>query len=218
MSLSDGGNGSNAPSNEEYASCIAAPPPGICGTGVDDTDPTNAVGNCLKVATDNDGNWFTSTPSVAVMDALGYTIDGTETNSGDTYAATYTENGTYGPADGVFAQFRQDGATAINPIDGGDGSNGQFDRWCQKLNTLEFGGKTTWERPTASAFDAFYQKYEDEGAEGGLWSARGWPTNIGYGSSTVFESGYLGMDLFNDDIYSDAPFDEVYASCVSRNP
>ncbi|TNZ87816.1 hypothetical protein CGK40_22990, partial [Vibrio parahaemolyticus] len=71
----------------------------ICGTGVDDTDPVNAIGDCLKVATDSTGQWLTSTPSIAVMNALEYTTDNTETNDGDTYASSLTEGGFLGPAE-----------------------------------------------------------------------------------------------------------------------
>ncbi|TNZ88008.1 hypothetical protein CGK40_22980 [Vibrio parahaemolyticus] len=152
------------------------------------------------------------------MNALEYTIDDSETNGGDTYASTHTEDGTLGPVGGTFARFGQDGATAINPADGGDGLNGQFDRWCQKLNALEFGGKTTWERPTAPELSAFYQKYEDEGAEDGLWSARGWPTDFTYWSSTVNGSNYNSVELLNGFVGNRSPGDETYASCVSENP
>ncbi|TNZ88069.1 peptidase, partial [Vibrio parahaemolyticus] len=193
--------------------------PTICGGEVDDTDPTNAVGNCLKVATDSAGQWLTSTPSIAVMNALGYAVDDSETNDGATYAATYTESGTYGPVDGVFAKFRQDGATAINPADGGDGSDGQFDRWCQKLNTLEFGGQTTWRRPTWLELMAFYQKYGDEGAEFGLWSARGWPTDFTYWASTSSNpSSYDSVELLNGFVGHRSPGDDTYASCIASPP
>ncbi|WP_082040420.1 Ig-like domain-containing protein [Vibrio hyugaensis] len=197
--------------------------PAICGSSegvsnVDDTDPTNATGYCLKVATDSDGKWFTSTPSLAVMEVLGYKVDNSDTNSGDTYASTYTESGTYGPSGGEFARFRQDGATATNPSDGGDGTDGQFDRWCQKLNTLEFGGKSNWRRPTRGELEAFYQKYEDEGAEYGLWSARGWPVYYNYWASTLGGSGYSSVVLRSGYVGTFSPSSERFASCASKNP
>ncbi|HGZ7315244.1 TPA: Ig-like domain-containing protein [Vibrio parahaemolyticus] len=190
----------------------------ICGGGVDDADPTNATGTCLKVATDNDGNWFTSTPSVAVMDLLGYEIDDSSDNTGDTYTTTYTELGLYGPDGGEFARFTQEGIDATNPADGGDGTNGQFYRWCQKLNALEFGGRTTWQRPTKPELSAFYQKYVDEGAEKGLWDARGWPTYTYYFSSTVSGSSYSSVRLYDGRVFSVSPGIGDYASCVSENP
>ncbi|TVO39914.1 DUF1566 domain-containing protein [Vibrio algivorus] len=194
--------------------------PTVCGSRVDDADPENAKGACLKVATDADGNWFTSTPSINVMNTMAYIVNNTKTNTGDTYAETYSEDGTYGPADGEFAQFRQDGENVISP--GGDddtnaGINGQFDRWCQKLASIEFAGKSNWRRPRRDELEAFYQKYDGEGAEKeGLWSARGWPTYYGYWSSTANVSSYYYMVLNDGLVSSDYPSGERYASCVSN--
>ncbi|HBB9961188.1 TPA: Ig-like domain-containing protein, partial [Vibrio parahaemolyticus] len=196
----------------------------ICGGAIDDTDPTNATGNCLKVATDNDGNWFSSTPSIAVMNALGYSEDPTSTNSGDTYASTYTESGSYGPTDGEFATFTQqginsEGEAVVEPGDGDDanaGVDGQFDRWCQKLSELEFGGKTTWRRPTKLELNDFLQKYKDEGAEDGLWSARGWPTAGFYMSSTVSGTNYSYISLRAGTTYGLSAIFAGYAPCVSN--
>ncbi|MCG6461776.1 Ig-like domain-containing protein, partial [Vibrio parahaemolyticus] len=182
----------------------------ICGGAVDDTDQTNATGNCLKVATDADGNWFTSTPSIAVMDGLGYTVDNSDTNSGKTYASTYTEDGTYGPVDGVFAQFRQDGALAINPAEGGDGTDSQFDRWCQDLAAMEFAGKSSWRRPTRAELDGLYA------ANDNMWGARGWPAGTLYWSSTVYRSLYYYENLHNGFDGRGSPSNEHYASCVSN--
>ncbi|MEZ9205614.1 hypothetical protein AB4151_25010, partial [Vibrio splendidus] len=146
----------------------------MCGNVVDDTGPDNAKGACLKVATDSAGKWFTSTPSVAVMDMLGYTLDNSDTNSGDTYANTFSETGSKGPIDGVFARFRQDGNGVIAPGEGDNanaGVDGQFDRWCQKLALLNFAGKNDWHRPTKDELSGLYNDVGDS-----LWDARGWPT------------------------------------------
>ena len=191
----------------------------MCGSGVDDTDQVNAKGACLKVASNSAGNWFTSTPSIAVMDALDYKAANSNTNSGDTYASTYTEMGSYGPTNGEFARFRQDGDGVINPDEGDDanaGINGQFDRWCQKLASLNFAGKNDWHRPTKEELVGLYQKYENDGFEKGLWNARGWPTNYNYWSATVNGSGYFSVDLVNGSVSSIYPSYEVYASCVSN--
>lgn len=173
----------------------------ICGGVVNDSNQSNAVGYCLKVATDANGYWFTSTPSIVVLDRLGYSISNSSNNTGDTYASTYTENGTFGPVDGVFTRFRQDGNGA-----------GQFDRWCQKLNDLGFGGRSTWERPTRDNLRALYSN------NGNMWTARGWPTSLNYWSATVFGSNYYYVSLINGNVVSRSPSDEGYASCVSKNP
>lgn len=214
--LHDGSEGSSiSPDRGRYASCIAPLLP-VCGTGVDDTDKTNATGSCLKVATDAAGNWFTSAPSIAVMNKLNYTKDSSTSNSGDTYGNTYTEDGSMGPS-GTFATFTQNGAGVSAPTTGDDGTNGQFNRWCQKLNALEFGGKTNWRRPTSSELTAFYQKYEDEGATTGLWEARGWPAeNYYWGSDIKSYSNYYVVKLANGYNSSGNTWgNSSYASCVS---
>ena len=199
----------------------------MCGDGVNDADMANATGVCLKVAADVDENWFTSSPSVAVMDALGYKGPGpepdgdptadSETNSGDTYASTYTEDGSYGPIDGVFAKFRQDGNGVIDPGEGNDahaGVDGQFDRWCQKLASLNFAGKNDWHRPTKDELVGLYSSVGDS-----LWDARGWPTYNYYWSARVNGSYYDSVHLTNGVVNSYDPSGEFhvgYASCVSN--
>ncbi|PQJ44441.1 hypothetical protein BTO01_29225 [Vibrio jasicida] len=195
----------------------------VCGSGatdldnIDDTDQANAKGACLKVASDSAGNWFTSTPSIAVIDRLGYTIDSSSTNIGDTYANTETETGASGPTDGEFAKFAQYGEGYVN---NGVGT-GQLYRWCEKLSALKFGGRTNWRRPTKNELIGLYRDVGDS-----LWNARGWPASNSYWSET-FESGvsasgrnvplyyvYLSHGYFSTG-YSNG---QRYASCVSDNP
>ncbi|PQJ47742.1 hypothetical protein BTO01_28630 [Vibrio jasicida] len=192
----------------------------VCGSGatdldnIDDTDQANAVGACLKVASDSAGNWFTSTPSIAVMESLKYTVYSSNTNSGDTYAGTRAETDLSGPIDGVFARFRQDGNGVIDPDEGDDanaGVDGQFDRWCQKLVSLNFAGKNDWHRPTK---DELAGLYNDVG--GSLWAARGWPTSDNSWSATVSGSFYRNVNLSNGYVASISPSHEHYASCVSN--
>ena len=186
----------------------------MCGS-VDDDDQANAIGACLKVASDSAGNWFTSTPSIAVMEFLEYTQDNSETNSGDTYANTYIETGTTsGPNGGEFARFRQDGIEVIAPGEGNDASagvDGQFDRWCQKLASLNFAGKKDWHRPTKGKLVGLRS---DVG--GSLWAERGWPTRYVYGSATVNSSVFSPACLRNDTVGACYPDFELYASCVSN--
>jgi hypothetical protein len=191
----------------------------ICGSGatdldnIDDTDQANAKGACLKVASDSADHWFTSTPSIAVMDALGYTSDNSNINSGDTYAGTYIE-GSLGPANGEFARFRQDGKGVINPNEGDNanaGVDGQFDRWCQKLASLNFAGKNDWHRPTKDELKGLYSH-----VGGSLWDARGWPTDDAYWSATVIVPPYYDVLLSNGNVVSSYPYNGKYASCVSN--
>lgn len=180
--------------------------PAICGGAVDDTDQTNANGYCLKVAADDGGNWFTSTPSIVVMEGLGYSENSQSNNSGDTYAAIYNSSGNSDPRNGVFARFSQEGEAATS-----DGTNGQFDRWCQKLSTLKFGGRTTWQRPTHNQLQGLYDVH------GNMWLTLGWPSAFDYWSSTRDGSLYRSLSLKDGSIYSLDPNSALYASCVSSN-
>ncbi|EIA1343593.1 Ig-like domain-containing protein [Vibrio parahaemolyticus] len=187
--------------------------PTICGGAVNDTDKLNATGNCLKVATDGSGNWFTSTPSIAVMDALGYST-GTATsdsadNDGKTYANPYIENSTKGPV-GSFASFRQDGRGVLDVASGGNGTNGQLDRWCQNLASIEFGGKNTWRRATRTELEELYKD------KGNLWDNFGWPVSLSFWSSTLNASNHFNRVRFSDGfVSSQTPDAKGYASCVA---
>ncbi|EDP60699.1 surface protein Lk90-like protein [Vibrio sp. AND4] len=187
---------------------------------IDDTDKSNAKEACLKVATDSSGKWFTSSPSEAVMEAMGYEKDSSETNSGDTYSRLREETGELGPLGGEFAEFRQDGNGVVKPGEGNNhnaGINGQFDRWCQKLRISNFAGRTDWRRPERDELVALRQKYA--GFTNGLWDARGWPSFDQYLSSTVDEeneSNYIVVDLKIGSTHSKAPSGKFYGSCVSN--
>ncbi|MBE3658582.1 hypothetical protein BOO92_18035, partial [Vibrio navarrensis] len=178
-----------------------------CGGQLNDTDKENAKGACLKIATNNAGQWFTSSPSEAMVQALGYTqaAGSVDTNGGRTYAGTHTETGSYGPAGGVFARFDQ------LAIGNGDGVNGQFDRWCQDLAAMNFGGKADWRRPTQNEVVSLYND------RGDMYSVSGWPTGYSYWASTPSGSGYyhVGLGLLNGNASGVNPGHGDYASCVS---
>ncbi|EJG1862031.1 DUF1566 domain-containing protein [Vibrio parahaemolyticus] len=184
--------------------------PTICGGAINDADLNNAAGNCLKVATDGSGNWFTSSPSIAVMDVLGYTPDNSASNTDKTYSDLSTETGS--SLSGDFARFRQDGQGVTNPGSGDDnhaGINGQLDRWCQNLASIDFGGKNTWRRPTRTELDAL------RNANGDM-SSLGWPGKVRYWSSTInLGSKYLTRGLHTDSIFNNSPTSSFYASCVA---
>ncbi|ABU73726.1 Ig-like domain-containing protein [Vibrio campbellii] len=182
-----------------------------CGGRINDTNKSNATGNCLKIATGALGYWFTSTPSIAVMDQLGYSINEEGNNTGDTYAGLVTEDGKYGPAGGEFALFVQTGDGVPIPDRPNAGVNGQFDRWCQKLNDLEFGGRTTWERPTMDELRTLQDR-------GDLWATHGWPARAFYWSS---EANGINFNILSLKNYYDSwnrPWVGYAASCVSKHP
>ena len=206
------GAGSLSGGSQGYSVTLSAPDfatvsGGACGGQLNDTSPTNAKGECLKIATaDVDGKtlWFTSSPSIDMMEAMGYTVHDSENNEGTTYAPTYTESGNYGPAGIEFARFRQDGKNAS-----GDGELGQFDRYCTDLATRHFAGKSDWRRPTTDELKALYNE------RGRMGSALGWPTNVYYWSSTpnvdTFEVYVLNIGHVS---WANSSA-RGYASCVS---
>ena len=156
--------------------------PLACG-GINDTDPTNASGECVKVGTDYYGNWFTGSPSVALLKSLGYTIDTSVNNTGDTYHSTHREDGTYGPV-GEFALFSSDGLGVPHPPAEGAGIGAQHDRWCQKLNELEFFGRTDWSVPTSFEIDTLAQELNNS-------PSRGWPLGYSYWKNTVTHNSLI---------------------------
>ncbi len=170
-------------------------------------DGVNATSDCLKVAADSSDNWFTSSPSIAVMRALEYTSDGTEANTGDTYtdASSVLDN---------FVRFRQDGLNVTGPGEGDNaGVGGQFDRWCDKLKELEFAGQNDWRRPTESDLSGLRE------ANGPL-SLIGWPASPldegFYWASDVVVRKYRSVNLSNGNVNTRSDDEPGYASCISH--
>lgn len=191
------------------------------GGGINDNNKTNVAGNCLKIREINDTNddkekWFTSSPSLAVVNELGYTINDGKYNSGDTFARAWIEKREgYGPA-GTFALFRQDGemvASRESQSDEEPGTNGQFDRWCQKLSTITFANRSNWRRPTLKELSALFE-YDNENNLS-IYERFGWPAES-YWSATKGRYGYLYADLGARDLNGDISHDfSISVSCVS---
>ncbi|WP_299014116.1 Ig-like domain-containing protein [uncultured Photobacterium sp.] len=196
------------------------------GGGINDSDKTNATGNCLKIREINDTNdgkvkWFTSSPSLAVVNELGYTESDDKYNSGDTFARAWIETrAKYGPA-GTFALFRQDGEMAVSSrwqTNEEPGTNGQFDRWCQKLSTITFANRSNWRRPTREELSALFEYNNEHNLS--MYERFGWPVGS-YWSATAGSFGYLYVNLltgfhrvgnFIGDI---SPDFSISVSCVS---
>ncbi|MGF1766724.1 Ig-like domain-containing protein [Enterovibrio makurazakiensis] len=99
-------------------------------TAVNDTDNSNAIGACVKIAQDNNGNWFTATPSYTAVKALGYKY----------LDASYLENGSYGPNGGMFIRFNWFSIA----------------EWCSHLSSLEFANRSNWTMPSLSQLTGLY--------------------------------------------------------------
>ena len=178
-----------------------------CGIGVDDTSKTNAVGNCLKVAS-HDGKLFTGAPSLAVVDALGFTQ--ATINSGDYYDAIVYESGDLGPR-GSFVSFNQmvDDDYIYSAEVGGSG--GQYDKWCTTLRAGRFNGRANWRRLSSTELKGLYE------AKGNMFSKYGWATTSKYASTTVRVASdnfvYYSLNSSSGGSYSAGK--DAYASCVS---
>lgn len=183
------------------------------GGGINDTDPDNVLGKCLKIRevvdpNDNITKWFTSSPSEAVLDYLGYTTGNSQDNTGNTYASLKEESGPYAlAAGGQFGRFRQDGLYGAY--------NSQYDRWCDKLSWFKFAGQSNWRMTKATELIALFA--DDNPQISPMHLRFGWPSQTAYWTTTLngpkFFSVHLnsGIPHNNRDAYS-----HLYASCVSE--
>ncbi|MFC1235110.1 hypothetical protein [Vibrio sp. F74] len=186
------------------------------GGGINDIS-NNAADGCLKIASATVTGktlLFTSTPSVAVLQRLGYKqsmgID--SANDGRNYSATVLDSA-YGEAFGLFDQRN---------ITGDHGIDGQYDRWCTDLARMHFAGKTDWKTATiaemgshdASKNPALEGLFQDKGDLATL----GWPTDKLYWSNTqsASPSNYDTMLLSNGATFSGGASYTSYVSCVSE--
>ncbi|WP_254067278.1 DUF1566 domain-containing protein [Shewanella xiamenensis] len=126
---------------------------------------------------------------------MGYLKQDDADNSGDSYAMTFNvqEEFVFGPSRGEYAQFRQDGKGVILPgteaAKGNEakvGVNGQFDRWCQNLVSIEFAGKDNWRRPTELELNTLYGDGESRAA----YQRAQWSSTIPSWSRTVYETEF----------------------------
>ncbi|MYM58636.1 hypothetical protein GTG28_05315 [Vibrio sp. OCN044] len=195
------------------------------GGGIDDDSRSTASGECLKIreVLDSDDpagptyKWFTSSPSTALIAKLGYSIQDNSTNTGDSYATSNYEDGNNGPAGYHFASFRQDGDGAVPPSSTGSsnrdaGKDGQAYRWCQKLNTLEFAGKTGWHIPSISELNSL-NKYQK--TAGSMYDRFGWPATLDYHTWVSGFSKFDSVQLHDSSNPLLVTADEArYVSCV----
>lgn len=173
----------------------------MCG-GINDTDKTNATGACLKVIRPSNGWLFSSPPSIALMDLLGYTIDiydeiGTEKKT--TYREVLYETGEFGPVNGAFAGFM---------------ATKQASQWCKELNKRGFMQRTNWYLP--SYRDPKLDQFAEikKGANGTItkgWADMGWPTKYFYADAYKPYNYYL-VNIFRDD---PEDFTASYGNCTS---
>ncbi|WP_133407677.1 beta strand repeat-containing protein [Parashewanella tropica] len=172
---------------------------GLCGAEVNNTDKSNASTACIKVATDSSNNWFTSSPSLPALQALSYTQGA---GSSKNYSIIFTENGNQGPSGGGFGRFTQAGPD--------DGSGGQYQAWCDDLNSFSFGGRNNWARATRAQIRGLQSN------RGSMWDFAGWPTFYLYATTSISGADMTSESLNNT---SNGTFPRattpVYVSCIS---
>ncbi|NVJ57407.1 MAG: hypothetical protein HWE19_13730, partial [Vibrionaceae bacterium] len=184
-----------------------------CGGQINDTSKTNAAGYCLKVVEGYEGDaenkLFTASPSIKVMEALGYTINDSRYNSYKTYGGTHTET----RIEGEFARFRYDGWDWNNTLGSPDyGNGGQLDRYCANLAELQFLGRTNWRRATRYELYSLAFYLED------LTENFGWPGTYEYWTSTPTTDGkFYSHHLISNTTRIHSESIKNYASCVSDN-
>lgn len=191
--------------------------------GINNTSRSNISGNCLKIAeaeTEGRKKWFTSSPSLAVMDALGYISYPSHDSPsvGDHY--NYLSNINEYDAMGSFPVFNQYGYGVSVPgsENGMEGVNGQYDRWCKKLALLNFAGKSDWRRATHTELVALYRF---AGVSGSMSQRYGWPTMEHYSTSTAYTweplyGNWAGISMVTGLTSYLNVYDAYYASCVSE--
>lgn len=122
------------------------------GGGVNDDDPNNAVGTCLKLATgDNQERWYTSSPSMAYANLLNVTTQ--------SYATCFSLG--FVNCEGDFFTFSYDEA----------------ENFCAALNSVNFAGYSSWSMPLQAVLepDLLYGKVPVS-----MGTRFGWPTNTIY--------------------------------------
>jgi len=203
-----------------------------CGIGINDTDLSNGQGVCLKlveggadgptnaaarvppVVSTGDANdkLFTGNPSIALAEALGYSLDDSADSVGRTYARAQGATG-----GGTWVMFRQDGdgwQSDNNILNPPHGDGGQFDRYCKVLTELAFYGRSNWRRPTEDELlDLYYDKDLDSGNT--IYDAFGWAHPRTYWTST---GSFKRINLINGQSDATPPTQSRAVSCVSENP
>lgn len=178
----------------------------VCGA-INDTDPTNGEGACIKLVQGTSGTAaglvFSANPSVSALELMGYSVDGSPSNSGLTYA----QGPTYGA-------FRADGDSWNSDTASSNyGQGGQYDRYCQDLASLNFNGYNNWRRTSEQEF--YYLTFSAD-----MTNTYGW-ANSSYWTSTygfhddASADGFLAIDLNNSNSTGRIPGYKYGASCVA---
>ncbi|MFY2508757.1 hypothetical protein ACN3E9_10815 [Vibrio pectenicida] len=93
--------------------------------------------------------------------------------------------------------------------------NGQADRWCQKLNEIEFAGKANWHMPNSFELQ---NMNNFESALGSMYDRFGWPVGLSYQSWHSTQGMFRNIRLLEpkdaQNLEDTAPEEARYVSCV----
>ncbi|KHF13169.1 hypothetical protein PO80_19320, partial [Vibrio parahaemolyticus] len=172
----------------------------ICGGRFNDNDRYNASGRCLKVVAYNYQGYVdklsTSSPSLSVMEFMGYTRQDEPDNEGKTYSYLREEIGRSG---GEYATFR---------LESVEGQSDQARRFCAHLSRINFAGHNEWILSRVSDLETIYTGLD-------TWQAFGWPTVQYYWTSATQGSKKISINMIDGKRYTEAPPSHPgYTSCV----
>ncbi|WP_157806437.1 hypothetical protein [Vibrio salilacus] len=184
----------------------------ICGGAINDRNETNAAGKCLKIASIQHGGeinkqtkWFTSSPSVALLDSLGYKIydrNVTTNANARVYQDAYF-NKELGASMGLFSSFYK---VKDQP--------GNFhERWCAHMAEEGFAGRSNWHPPSSSELN-FLIKYMRSIGTG--YTRFGWPRGW-YLTPEIqsYNSYKFSVSLDSGAKHAFSGWEGGHASCVS---
>ncbi|NLS13296.1 hypothetical protein HGP28_10375 [Vibrio sp. SM6] len=168
----------------------------LCG-GFNNASKTNAATACLKVISTAFGDWFTSSPSLAALERLGFTENPGSAGLEKTYTGTRQQ--TVAPV-GTFGLFDQLS---------GSSASGQAAQWCDYLASIGFAGESNWELPSEFDLRLLYLQY------GNLMSGYGWPGAVNYWTSSTSGGQPELFNLTNGDDTTGTNSSEAFVSCIS---
>ena len=188
--------------NSTYSRQVSVVPASSTITSCGDRNSdTSSNGNCLRYAGASDSSkWFSSPPSVTLVDALGYseTMVGTNPRA---YLNTLHEEAGVDPTatSGNYVRFAD--TTTIAGVN-------QRQNWCQMLADKQFAGRDTWRLPTRAELGEAY----------GLspMTTLKWPVVSRFASSDVTDGQSSNVSLADNSVAPEDVTHGKYVSCVAN--
>ena len=165
-----------------------------CGA-LNSTENSNGV--CLRYAGGSD-QWFSSDPSLALVNALGLTKEYKGINQ-RVYTDSIEESGPLTSTYGTYVRFADMSA---------DGGVNQRENWCQILREMNFAGRNNWRLPSVVEILL-------SGLDTNALKALRWPVLSYYASSTIAEGDSHNVDFISGISATEPLIEAKYVSCMS---